>query len=680
MRYYARRKNYAAMPVHLSGGGALQGMDTTAAYLPPERAALAEHLWRDEKDCVCKRPGYHPVEAMGVDGTVLEVRQFAGQRLIHYVDKTGQGWLRRQNAAMLEDRPVPTPLTFLPFGTRLLALTPGEWLVLEANGRVYALCEEGIERVDEKWDKATRAKWSIDQTLLTVPLIRCASSPTGEGLNIQPPNDLIPLVQESFVYAASHQEMRRNRFCMQYAPDILGDLPVDAEGTPEGLSDADKAVRIATLKASAILEIRQTQTDAYGNVSDKWVRRSWKYNDNISSADKAFWINDINKAALAFDGDDNVRITYFIPRSDQRDRAREILNARCYTLYGVNGRKDRLFAATENTVFYSALEDPLYCSHLQSIVLGQDEVGIRILSGEDLVLTVLADTGAWRIVGNAESEVGEYALDAYFSISLRLPCPRPMGRRCVIAGGELLFYSDQGLCAVTPSGVLDERCIQLRSRRLEGVLQQEAPEDIRMYSWKNWLLLAGQKGLYLFDLQRRIKVSGDAYSTHGYEGYCWPDITIDSFAEDAALAFYRDGWKYAFDDDPQDERFYDEYYRNGVLMREPVRARWKSGVLGWEKEGCKHVAGMTLHVGGPTAVRIVADGPGGEHCYYDYSGAMGQFRYGKIRYGQWYYGGCPKTVCRFPLSLRHRQGWTLTISNDVPDQPFRLQTLILEYQ
>ncbi|MBQ6946906.1 MAG: hypothetical protein IJN42_02570 [Clostridia bacterium] len=680
MRYYAPRRSYAAPSIRLLGGGAPEGMDTVDCFLPAERAQLAENLWREADGCVAKRPGYRLLSAGQIPGKVVQTYSFGGITFLHYIDETGQGILRRITASGPADRVVKMPLRMLGFGKRLLILTPGEWLIVQQDGSAKALYKNGIADVGEDWSSTGNIGWTLGQKMLTVPLICSGTSPTGKGQKVQPPNELVPLVQESFVYGQSHQEAKRNRFCLQNKPEILGDLPVDANGTTDGITAAQQTVRVATLQKSAKLEIRLLRTDRYGNVTDYWTEYKWGYEDNISHADAAFWVHAIHQENLAFDGDDNLRITYYTDFESQKTQAEKILQTTCHTLYGVDGRKDRLFAADENAIYYSAMDDPLYFSRLQRIVLGDGEIGIRLLAGEDTVMTVLTDNGAWRIVGQAENEAGEYALDAYFTVSLRLPSPKPTGRNCIIAGGELLFYSEEGLCAITPSGVLDERCVQIRSRRLEGLLRKENPANIKLHSWQNWVFLAGERGIYLLDLQRRIKVTGDAYSTHGYEGYFWPDILVDCFVQSERLEFYSEGNHYGFTDGSRQSDFHDEYLARGTLQSRAISAVWKSGKLIGKTDGCQWFRALIVHCDGPTSLRVEADTEQGTRVLHTYSGALGVFRYGWLYYGQLYYGTVARNVCRLPLNLSHCNSLRLHLTNDVPDQPFRLQSFIIEYQ
>lgn len=681
MRYYARRRSFATPSVYLAGGKPLEGMDASgSSELSASVATKAENLWRTADGCVCKRPGFRLKEQLEIPGQVKQEKYFAGQRFIYYVTAAGTGKLRRYRNGVAEDRTVAQPLTMLQFQGRLLILTPGEWLVIEDTGAVQAVRSGGIATVTELWSKTATFAWSLSQSLVTVPLIRSGSSPTGKGLNVQPPNALTPLLQESFVYTESHRDAKHNRFCLQHSPEIMGSLPTNADGTHSDISEADQATRKNTLSLSAKLEVRLLKTDAYGNTTDYWANRSWSYLDNISHDDAAFWVQNIQNAALAYDGDDNVRITYYYDLSAAKKRAAQILAATSYTLYGVGGLKDRLFAAAGNQIYYSAMDDALYFSLQQQLSPDAGDTDIRILSGEDTVLTVLADNGAWRITGGAESEVGEYALDAYFTVSAKLPSPAPVGDKCIIAGGELLFYTAEGLCAITPSGVLDERCVQNRSRRLEGVLKEETPEDIRLYTWKDWILLVGKKGVYLLDLHRRIRVSDDAYSTHCYEGYFWPDISVDCFTEGEALSFYHEGNLYTFTEGDKEEDYHDELLVDGVLQKANIAVLWQSGRLGGSVQYCGRFFALSVHCKGRTSMDISCDSETGWKLLHKADGQFGAFWYNRLYYGQWNYRTSPHFVRRFLLPLYHKRGLWLRLENSIMDQPFRLETFILEYK
>lgn len=657
------------------GGQILGGMDASGSdRLSPTVGALAENLWRLPDGSVAKRPGYRLVQQENIPGKVMWSEEFAGQRFLFYIGENGRR-LRRIRNGVVEDREMGSDVHPIRFGSRLLLLSPAWWIIVESNGKATQVTSSGMIEITEYWMSVIGGNWPLTQTLVHIPLIRAGTSPSGKGVGVEAPNRLTPLVKESFVYSVSDRESKRNRFCLAMSPDVLGKLPVDSSGGSGGLNEADQAVRKATLTSSARLEVRLTKTDDYGNTTSYWAHRAWSHRDNINAKDAAFWVHSIHEASLAMDGDDNVRITYY--RSASFDN---IFRSNMFTLYGVGGLKDRLFAAYGNTVYYSAMDDPLYFAEPQYITVGGGGE-IRLLAGEDTALTVLGDEGAWRISGKAETESGEYALDAAFGVSERLPSPVAASNRRVIAGGELLFYAKEGLCAVAPSGVLDERCIQIRSRRLEKLLSKEDPADILLHAWKDWLILAGKNGMYLLDLQRRVKIESDAYSTHGYEGYFWPEIKVDCFVKDEKLSFYRDGNLYCFLDGASDEDFHDEVLEQGVSVKRAIAARWQSGLLFGGVQRCHRFSALTLHMRGRTAVRVsFADVKNKWRVLREYDGSFSCYRYDPVYYGQWCYGCIPPFAKRFCLPFAHLRGLRLQFENDVMDQSMGLETFILEYK
>lgn len=664
MRYYATRRSYGAPSVYLAGGVALGGMDASGSEnLGASVGLKAYNLWRKDES-VCKRPGVRLKTQTDMNGAVLEDVTFQGIRLIHFI-REGVGYLRRIRKGISEDRVVATPMTILLFGEKLLCLSPGEWLLME-GGKARLISAEGTADITEKWSKTVSFSWSLSSPVVTVPLVRSGTSPAGKGVNVQAPNLLTPLRQESFVYTQSDKEKHRNRFCLAFAPVVNGELPTLADGTHLEITDAQKAVRKATLAASAKLEVRLLKTDAYGNSVPYWAKRSFSYADNISATDAAFWIQNIHDADLAYDGDDNVRITYF------SDQDAGVLGADVYALYGIAGRKDRLFAAKDGKIYYSGMDDPLYFSKYQYLCPDAEGVNICILSGEDTVLTALTDKGAWRITGGAETSIGEYAVDAYFTLSARLPCPKPRGRKCVIAGGELLFYSEEGLCAITPSGVLDERCVQIRSARLSQLLEQE--EDVCLHAWKNWVFLGGKNGIYLLDVERRVK--GDTYSSHGYEAYFWPGIVVDSFGGKEELLFYQNGNEYCLSEGSEESDFHDEFLTQNGLQKSAIFCLWQSGRLGAGVHNCQRFFALSLHTDGRTSCSVTA----GEQKLLESYGYLSSFAYSRFYYGGWNYHKRAKDVRRFLLPVYHKRGLRLCIANDVYDQPFALKTFILEYK
>lgn len=669
---FKKRRAYSAPTTYLLGGSAPEGMDASGrADLPPARAAYAENLWRIADGSVCKRPGIRLVEKCGIPGRVEWMLQYANARFYYYIGEMG-GVLRRVKNGVVQERSV-TDARPLKMGKRLFIFCVGAWIVVEENGITTLITADGSAVLTNDFTLAA-SPWSISSTVATIPLTHAGGRPQKQGRGILPANLLIPLVSESFVYTKSDQEAKHNRFSLSFAPQVKGSLPTNADGTHGNLSDQDNAIRKATLSASARLEVRLEKTDAYGNTVSYWSKRSWSATDNINAADAAVWINSIHSAALSYDGDDNVRITYFRPALQE---TAQLLSAHTATLFGVGGLKDRIFAATGSRLYYSGMDDGLYFGSLQYMDLGEK---ILLLGGQESVLTALSEHSAWRIEGQAEQQTGEYALDAFFSVLACFPSPRPYGRECIVAGNELLFYSERGVCAVAPSGVLDERNVQVRSARLWRLLQQENPECIRMATQGDRLFLAGEKGVYLFDLQRRVKVEDDAYSTHGYEGYFWSGLGAQSFmSKDEQLLFFRQGDLYTLANTGKESDYHDEYFENGELVSAPIVAVWETAPMG-DVTRCGTFYGLHIATCAPCMMRISFKNGSLWQCLFDYDGTFSVFDYGALRYGMWNYGSVLPAGIRRAMMLRHRRTLQLRFENDITDSALRMRSFAVEYK
>ena len=660
------RRSYNAPAVYLLGGGELEGLDTAGGQKPAERAEKLDNLWREADGCVCKRPGIGILERCDISGRVEWMTEHLGVQYYFYIGEQG-GVLRRRKNGKIEERPAKNARK-IKMGDRLFIFCKGEWIVADGK-HTRLLTAEGSAVLDGNF-AAVAVPWSISSTDATLPLTHAGGRPGRKGQGVLPPNLLIPLVRESFVYTASDKEAGYNRFNLSFVPQIKGRLPTNSDGTHADLNAEDSAIRVATLSASAQLEVRLEKTDAYGNTTSYWSRRSWRATDNINAEEAAVWINGIHKAELSFDGDDNIRITYFRP-VDNKTAA--LFDAGTFALFGVGGLKDRIFAASGDRIYYSGMDDGLYFGSLQYLDFGEE---ILLMGGEESVLTALSASGAWRIKGQAEREAGEYALDAFFTVSARFPSPKPFGSECIVAGNELLFYSERGVCAVAPSGVLDERNVQVRSGRIQGLLETEDPAAIHMGVWQDKLFLAGEKGVYLLDLSRRVKAENDPYSSHGYEAYFWSITGVDCFVSGKQLCLFKDGQLYTLKTDV----FYDEMLVNGQLIQSPVSAVWETPVLG-DGMRCGTFCGLLLCVDGPTVLRIsVWDERGRWRSLYDYDGSLLPYRYAPLHYNLFCYGARLRNTLRRRLMLRHRRGLRLKFENDISNSALRLRNFALEYK
>ncbi len=653
------RRAYSAPAAYLAGGNELRGMDAcSSSTAPPERASLAKNLWRREDGKVCKRKGIRLKEKLNINGRIEWMHLFAGARFIFYINDKGLGLVSRTKDAVQQIRTVGCAYP-LEMGDKLFIFCEKEWLVVTEE-KTIAIAPHGFADITDNFGKQV-SPFTISNTAVTVPLIAAGGSPSGTGEGVLPPNLLTPLVRESYVYRQQDKEVRRNRFSLSLKPILQGVLPDAA---------TDPAERRRVLKASARIELRLESKDDYGNTVSVWRPYDWSENDHINAEDDAFWIQGIHSVSLSFDGDDNVRITYF--RDTLPDTAR-LLSARAFALYGVGGLPDRIFAGSQNRLFYSGIDDGLYFGALQYLTFDEP---ILLLSGAQGVLTVLGENTARRVQGQAEKSAGQYALDAFFSITGSFPIPRPYGKECLSWGQEMLFYSERGVIAIHPGGVLDERTAGERAQFLWGLLKEENPEDIRMTLWNNRLVLTGKKGMYLFDLTRREKIE----SGQAFEAYFWSDVGAESFAvADGNLDFFRQGNLYSFADSGTNKDYHDEFLVDGKLQSAPISAVWESVLLG-PPERCGTYFGLLLRTGTPTVMRILCtDASGRWRKLYDYDGFWRGFVYENLDYGTFAYGA-PATMRRRKIRLIHRRGIRLRFENDKPDSNFTLERFAVEYK
>ena len=671
---HPKRHSFSAPSSYILGGGELHGMeDSGRGNQPIDVAALAQNMWRDSAGCISKRPGFRLEKKRTFPGRVVWQEVFGDYEYTYYISSLG-GKLRRTKGSEYSERSVEWAKCLL-YIDKLYIFTPGMWLVAEQNGMCTQISKNGGGYINS-WTEEIYG-WS-HVSLLTIPVIRSGTSPTGKGLAVLPPNILTPFVTESFVYTQSDSQAGRNRFCLALRPRVLGNLPVESDGTHDQLSVSDQVIRATTLNASAKVEVRLQRTDNYGNVTSYWETRIWSYLDNINTSDAAIWLSGIQNMALCYDGDDNVRITYYRPEKEFVSAVQTLLSASAFTAFGVDGFKDRLFAAVGGRVYYSGMDDGLYFGTLQYFDLGGSQ--IKMLCGNDTTMYALSDSGAWQIKGNEGGTAGEYVLDAAFAVSNCLPCPAPTSDDCIIAGGELLYFSDAGVCAVTPSGVLDERCVQVRSGRIAGLLSNESGENVRLFAHGDYVYISGEKGIYLLDTQRKVKVNNNAHSTHGYEAYYWTGLRPECFVKREFLCFYCEGNLYRLQDGIYESDYHDEYFKDDKLSTSAISAVWQTSLIA-NPSRCGHFYGLLLKFRFRTAVRCFAETDRGDwQQMMDYDGSFSGFAYQAFRYGQWSYQPFVPYAHRHRLPLRHRRGVRLRFENDSYDQSWHLDTLIFEYK
>ena len=682
MSFFAKtRRSYGTPTVYTLRADRLHGFGPPADDITT--AARADNLWRDGENTV-RRPAAVYVETLPVTGQVQWTQRFAGHPLI-LVQRDGTYYLYETDYAAQRNLGTRRPDRFF-VKDKMLLLCQNEWLIFAADGTVTAFCSGGAADINgvSAWSQPGAYHWSYETSLAPIPLIRAGSAPSGGGDPMQSVNMLCPYVCESYRYTAQDAAAKRNRFCMSLTPQLSGPMPFDQNGTTADLTDGEKTQRTQTMTDAAYLEVRLKKTDEAGNELSVWQARPWQYKDNINTADAAFWVQGADALALSQDGADNIRITYRRKQSEFESDFAKILDCGVHTMFGVGGAKDRIFLsgnpAEKGRIRYSEMDQPFYFGALQYLDIGNGRT-ICLMSGRPQKMAVMSEEGTFQVTGTAQSaEKGGYVLDACFTVSACLPSPAPIGTgQTVIAGDEVVYLSRRGICALAPSGIMDERNVQIRSRRAEALLQSEDLADAYLTVWNDWLILVCGDHLYLFDTNRKVSVRNDVYTDFAYEAYRWTNLSATGLcAADSGLTFFVGNERYVF----REDRYSDEIRQNGQTIKRPIHVLWQSHPLdGKGHEQCSRFFSITPVTGAPCALKIgVRDERGGWETVHDYNAAFLRFAYAEIRYGLWNYNTVARDAVRLPLPLRHRRCLSLRLENNLPDQPFSLTGMIMEYK
>ena len=660
------RRAHAA-PAAYAAGGDLHGMIAqTVADVSPVIAKRAENLIRRTDGALVKRPGLRFIRRANIAGQVEREISYAGATLTLY-EQSGAFFLKHSvcgTRAVGASCPLDTQ-----FGDKLLLLCEREWLIFSPDGTVMSLTDGGYTDIHYNFPSPAAYQWDIRRCVLTVPTLRAGAAPSGGGALVDPPNMLCPHVRESFTYTESDRTARRNRFEMLLPLFLCGEMPSGGAGTPEG------DTRAATMNASAVLSLRVVTTDADGNTVTRWQTRSFVPADNVNG--NAVWLNNIHNEPLAFDGKDNVRLTYFRDWTEAQADFFLLSGCRTGTLFGVGGFKDRLFLSgcgdAPGRIWYSGMDDMFYFGTQRYITVGGG-TPVRQMAGQDIRMTVLGDDTAFTVAGAPDPD----GADALFTVSAASPAPGPLGKsEPLVCGGEIVYLSRRGVCAVTDGSPIDERRAEIRSKRLDGVLT--VTEDTRMATDGDLLLIARGQTVFALDLARRRKATDDPYTRRVYEAYLWtlplPGVLCKT---ENGLGWWASDALYLFDE----TLCRDEIATlDGEILSRPVAARWETHPMqGKGPYICTRFFAVTAQTEGYTALRVSVKEGDRVRLLRDYDGRLGAFRYAQIYYGQWCYRTVPRAAARFPLPLHHRKGVVLLLENDVKDQPLTLVGVTAEYK
>ena len=361
-------------------------------------------------------------------------------------------------------------------------------------------------------------------------------------------------------------------------------------------------------------------------------------------------------------GEDNVRIVY--TRPDFLTRLADLVMCTCGAAFGVDGHRDRVFLsgnkARPGRVYYSHMDNPLYFADLDYIKVGDSETDVYALSREGDRLCVITDSNIYMVKGTS-GEMLAVVHDALFVTDDIFPTPTPVGNTPpVIFMGEPIYLTRSGITAISPSGVLDERCADVRSERLNRRLLNERLDDMEMTVWGDYLVISNRRDtLYLLD--------GRHYTTSGfsrrYEGYVWTGITAKClFTEDGELMF-SDGERIC--------RFIegayaDERERGSVF---PIECFWESDYLypsDFKDFKFYTEVGVRTRCNSHCDMRILVKQDGGEwETVRGYGGELCFFYYGRVDYESFTLRPCAVSeAVSVKLRKKRGQGIAVRFEND----------------
>lgn len=379
-------------------------------------------------------------------------------------------------------------------------------------------------------------------------------------------------------------------------------------------------------------------------------------------------------------GEDNVRISYCY--DGYGDAFRNISSCNVAATFGVGGMADRVFLsgsiANPGKVFYSHMDNPLYFADIDYIKVGDCETDVHTMNRRGNTLAVVADGLVYTVTGSAGQDAA-IKQDALFVISNVYSTPNPVSfTDSYIFMDEPVYITNEGVCAITASGILDERCADIRSGTINDLLLKEDLKSLRMVTHRDLLIIYGGSRVYLLD-GRKYKARG---TERLYEGYVWDDIPAKNMWEYEDRLYFTDGTRiYRFNtgenrSDYRDERSIGEFY--------PINAYWETEYLypsDFKDFKFFSRVGIRLDTSFNTNVRIKLKFDNEQSRFVsDYYGRFSRFDYGDMDYFNFVYAGERKTSIH-TFRLMHKKGrrMVLRFENDIIGCPMKITAFGAEY-
>lgn len=423
------------------------------------------------------------------------------------------------------------------------------------------------------------------------------------------------------------------------------------------------------------------------NEKGEWIFQSSTFSGDVVTYKKT-------PSVPAVTGEDNVRIVYM--RENFADSAKKVARSTCATMFGIGGYEDRVFLAggdESGTIYYSEPDDPLYFPDLNYIKVGSATTRVAALAGQGLSLAVICNDNVYTVTGRSVSdyEDTDYTETALFTITGALKTPPPVRATPVIFDNEINYLTSDGLCALTASGVLDERYCQIRSAFINYHLLKENLSNCIMMLYNDFLVISNRRDtLYLLD-GKQFTVSEDMpFSHRQYEGYIWKNIAAKYMWINGGRLCFSDGKNiFSFNSgDHANVEYHDEISQNETKS---IEAYWETPYIYCSDFASKkYFMRLGILLDGKidtdifafnTDIKVYAKFDNDDwRVVKDYDGNRCVFDYGNINYSRFTYSNRHKSYAVY-YRLLHKKGRSIKLrfENTNADEPFTVQGYNIEY-
>ncbi len=418
----------------------------------------------------------------------------------------------------------------------------------------------------------------------------------------------------------------------------------------------------------------------------------WDGENSIGSIEGDMFKFTIAPGKPVIDGEDNIMIVY---RRKNWDMS-QIANCNIYCNFGVGGHKDRLFVSGNedypNYVWYSGMDDYTYFPDNAYLTFSDNSCEVKALAGQDTSLAVITNDKCYLVGGTVNtSESYEYNPDALFLVSHVFESARPAGyQNPLVFNNEIVYMSRFGLAAITPSNVMDERYIQIRSERAGAHLLKEDLENLQCCVCGDFFVISNNKGrLYLLDGAQFSTTESRPFSYRQYETFIWELQAEHIWDMDGELHFIygKDIYRLPFGIGAEDED-YTDILSDGSY---PVKCYWETpNIYGndfYIKKSFSKLGILLRKIIGfdrfeiNTSVRVWAKRNNDPwKLVKDYDAEQSVFRYGYLNYALFTYRnrGRKYSIDK-KIKFKKTYNIKLRFENDVPGMPLYLQAFNLEY-